>query len=74
MHGGIKRPTVDKGEKVVIVVRSNVGESVHLHGYDITKPFVDGKARVPFTATIPGRVELELHHPDVVLAEIEVSP
>ena len=74
VHGGIKRPKLEKGEKVVIVVRSNVGEGVHLHGYDVEKTFVNGKLRLPLTATIPGRFELELHHPDVPIAEIEVTP
>lgn len=74
VQGGIARPAVDEGEKVTIVVRTNAGESVHLHGYNLTRPVVDGEARVVLTASIPGRFELELHHPDVVLADLEVTP
>ena len=74
-RGGIKRPTLDKGEKVVLVVRADAGESVHMHGYDIERPITPGKpVRIPLTATIPGRFELELHHPDSLLAVIEVQP
>jgi hypothetical protein len=74
-RGGIKRPTLEKGEKVVLVVRADAGESVHMHGYDIEKPVTPGKpVRIPLTATIPGRFELELHHPDSLLAVIEVRP
>ena len=74
-RGGIKRPTLDKGERVVLVVRADAGESVHMHGYDVEKPVTPGKpVRIPLTATIPGRFELELHHPDSLLAVIEVQP
>ena len=74
-RGGIARPTVAKGDKVVVVVRTDAGEEVHLHGYDIEKPVTPGTpVRIPFTADLPGRFELELHHPDVVLAVLEVKP
>jgi hypothetical protein len=74
-QGGIERPTIDKGTKVVLVVDTDAGEEVHLHGYNIEKPVTPGKPlRIPFTATLPGRFELELHHPDVVLAVLEVRP
>lgn len=72
--GGVKRPTVKKGALVQIVVRTDAGRQVHLHGYDIEKPVVRGKATVLlFRAKIPGRFELELHHPDVLLAELTVK-
>jgi hypothetical protein len=74
-QGGIARPTVAKGDKVVVVVRTDAGEEVHLHGYDIEKPVTPGTpVRIPFTANLPGRFELELHHPDALLAVIEVKP
>ena len=44
-RGGIKRPKLEKGEKVVLVVRADAGESVHIHGYDIEKPVTPGQAR-----------------------------
>ena len=74
-RGGIKRPTLQKGDKVVLVVRTDAGEEVHLHGYDIEKPVTPGTpVRIPFTANLPGRFELELHHPDALLAVLEVRP
>jgi hypothetical protein len=73
--GGIQRPTVDKGDKVVLVVRTDSGEAVHLHGYNIEKDVVPGKAvRMPFTANIAGRFEVELHPTDALIAVIEVKP
>lgn len=74
-QGGIQRPTVDQGDKVVLVVRTDSGEAVHLHGYNIEKDVVPGTpVRIPFTASIAGRFELELHPADTLLAEIEVRP
>jgi len=73
--GGIQRPTVDKGDKVVLVVRTDSGEAVHLHGYNIEKDVVPGQAVwMPFTANIAGRFEVELHPTDALLAVIEVKP
>ena len=74
-QGGIQRPTIEQGEKVVLVIRSDSGESVHLHGYNIEQSIVPGRpTRVPFTADIAGRFELELHPTDTVLAVLEVQP
>jgi ABC-type glycerol-3-phosphate transport system substrate-binding protein len=74
-QGGIQRPSVKKGDKVVLVVRTDSGEAVHLHGYNIEKEVVPGKAvRLPFTANIAGRFEVELHPTDALLAVIEVQP
>ena len=74
-QGGIARPKVTKGDRVVIVVRADAGESVHVHGYDVERTITPGKpVRLPITATIPGRFEVELHHPDSVLAVLTVNP
>ena len=74
-RGGIARPTLQKGERVVLVVRTDAGEAVHLHGYDIEKQVTPGRpVRIPFTASVPGRFELELHHPDALLAVLQVRP
>lgn len=73
--GGIQRPTVHKGDEVVLVVRTDSGEAVHLHGYNIEKEVVPGQAvRMPFTANIAGRFEVELHPTDALLAVVEVKP
>lgn len=74
-QGGIQRPVVREGERVVLVIRADAGESVHLHGYDVQAAVTPGKpARIAFTADVPGRFELELHHPDALLADLEVRP
>ena len=74
-QGGIQRPTIDQGDKVVLVVRTDSGEAVHLHGYNIEKEIVPGTPlRLPFTANIAGRFEFELHPTDTLLAVLEVKP
>ena len=74
-QGGIQRPTIDQGEKVVLVVRSDSGEAVHLHGYNLEKDIAPGKPiRLPVTANIAVRFELELHPSDTLLGVMEVKP
>ena len=71
--GGIKRPTVKKGQTVRIVVRTNVGSQVHLHGYNIEKTVKKGVPTViQFVAKVQGRFELELHPTDSLLAQLTV--
>jgi hypothetical protein len=74
-QGGIVRETVDQGDRVVLVVRSDVSDHVHLHGYDIMRDVGPGTtARLPFRATIPGRFEVELEDRGVQIADITVQP
>lgn len=73
--GGVKRPTVRQGERVVLVVRSDVADEVHLHGYDIKRDVTPGApAQLAFQATIAGRFEVELEGQGVLLADLEVRP
>lgn len=73
--GGIVRKTVDKGDRVVLVVTSDVGDHVHLHGYDIMRDVAaGGTARIRFRATLPGRFEVELEDRGVQIADLTVQP
>lgn len=74
--GGIARPKVKKGDRVVLVVTADMAGDVHLHGYDLERRVTPGApARIRFEATIPGRFEIELHaHPEVHIGELTVSP
>ena len=73
--GGIVRKSVDKGDRVVLVVKSDVSDHVHLHGYDVMRDVAPGKtARLRFKATIPGRFEVELEDRGVQIADITVMP
>jgi hypothetical protein len=69
--GGIVREKVEKNDRVVLIVRSDVSDHVHLHGYDIMRDVAPGKpTRLPFKATIPGRFEVELEDRGVQIADI----
>lgn len=74
-QGGIVRESVEKGDRVVLVVRSDVSDEVHLHGYDVTRDVAAGTAvRLPFMAKLPGRFEVELEQRGVQIAEVTVNP
>ena len=73
--GGIVRETVEKNDRVVLVVTSDVSDHIHLHGYDVMRDVAPGKpARLPFKATVPGRFEVELEDRGVPIADITVEP
>ena len=73
--GGIVRETVSQGDRVVIVVTSDVADHVHLHGYNIMRDVAPGQvARLPFRATVPGRFEVELEDRELQIADISVTP
>jgi hypothetical protein len=72
--GGIKTFTVKKGDRVALVVHSDTGTSVHLHGYNIERPLKNGVGAIRFTANVPGRFEIELHETDALLGNLQVEP
>jgi heme/copper-type cytochrome/quinol oxidase subunit 2 len=74
-EGGVQRMTVDRGTDVRIIVRADVVDHVHLHGYDIMRDVAPGSpAQIRFTASIPGRFEVELEDRRRQIAEIDVLP
>jgi len=73
--GGIVRESVDKGDRVVLVVESDLADEVHLHGYDISREIAaGGTARIAFRATLPGRFEVELEERGAQIADLTVEP
>jgi ABC-type glycerol-3-phosphate transport system substrate-binding protein len=72
--GGIVRRAVDVGDRVILVVRSDVSDEVHVHGYDLMRDVAPGKpVRLAFRAAIPGRFEVELEDRGVPIADITVT-
>jgi len=72
---GIVRESVNEGDRVVLVVNSDVADEIHVHGYDISREVAaGGTARLPFTATIPGQFEVELESRGVPIADLTVNP
>jgi hypothetical protein len=72
--GGVKRPEIERGKRVVLVVRSDVSDHIHLHGYDLLADVAPGQpGRIRFRADVPGRFDLELEDRVVLIAELTVS-
>lgn len=73
--GGVKRISLRAGEDLRIVVRADVADHVHLHGYDLMRDVGPGApAQLVFTADLVGVFELELEDAKLLLAELEVTP
>ena len=74
-QGGIRRVTVAKNRRVILTVRADVSDEVHLHGYDVMRDVAPGSpARIDFLATIPGRFEVELEERGLQIADLTVNP
>ena len=74
-QGGIVRKSVDKGDRVVVIVTSDVSDHVHVHGYDLFGDVAPGKrVRIAFRARIPGRFAVELEDRHAQIAELTVTP
>ena len=72
---GIVRAEAHKGEPVLVVVRSDVTDQVHVHGYDLMADVAPGKpARIEFAASLTGRFEIELEDRGKPIAQLTVVP
>ena len=73
--GGIVRATVGQGDRVRLVVTSDVADEIHLHCYDISRDVTaGGTVTLAFRATIPGRCEAELENRGIQIADITIEP
>jgi hypothetical protein len=72
---GIVRAEAKKGDPVVVIVRSDVADEVHVHGYDLMADVAPGKpVRIEFTADLTGRFEIELEDRGKQIAQLTVLP
>jgi heme/copper-type cytochrome/quinol oxidase subunit 2 len=72
---GPRRPEFSVGDRVVLIVRSDVADHVHVHGYDLMQDVAPGApARISFRADAPGRFEVELEDRHLPLTELVVRP
>lgn len=73
--GGIAQLTYNEGERVRFKVDSDVGDEVHVHGYDIMKDVeAGGSVSFDFPATIEGVFEAELEDRKEQILELTVNP
>lgn len=72
---GPDRATVTEGDEVLIVVRADVSDHVHVHGYDLMDDVAPGApARIRFRANVPGVFEVELEDAGRPLLQLEIAP
>lgn len=72
--GGIVRADIELDSEVVLVVRADVEDEVHLHGYDLSADVAPNQpARITFRADQVGEFEVELENRGIPLAELTVS-
>jgi hypothetical protein len=72
---GPERVELEQGQRLVLVVRADVTDEVHVHGYDLIKDVGPGEpARFSFRVDDPGRFDVELEQRQRPLTELVVSP
>lgn len=73
--GGVQDLSFTEGGQIQFVVKSDVSDEVHFHGYDIGKDVeAGGQVEFDVPATLTGKFEVELENRVVPLAEITVNP
>jgi hypothetical protein len=73
--GGVADIEVQRGDRVRLVVRSDVAEEVHVHGYDLFADVAPGRpAELRFTADVEGVYEVELEQSHTEIAGLTVEP
>ena len=72
--GGVVRADIDEGDQVVLTVRADVTDEVHLHGYDLFADVTPNqRARITFRADEVGEFEAELEDLGIPVAVLTVS-
>jgi len=80
VRGGVQMIEASKGDLVRLVVKSDIPDEIHLHGYDVEKHVEPGKpARFRLEADIEGQFEIEGHAAehggkDPLIARLVVKP
>jgi hypothetical protein len=73
--GGIQDLTYNEGERIRFVVKSDVSDEVHVHGYDIMKDVeAGGSVSFDFPATLEGVFEAELEGRKEQIIQLTVNP
>lgn len=77
-NGAVQGPTTrqaTQGDDVRLVVRADVSDEVHFHGYDLSADVAPGQpAQIDFVATDAGVFEVELEGAGKLLIELEIVP
>lgn len=74
-QSGPERVELRAGDEVVLTLRSDRDDDLHVHGYDLHTQLHAGQtATLRFTADRSGRFECELHRSHLALGVLEVLP
>lgn len=71
--GGSRQEAVGLGEEVQMIVTGDVGDEIHVHGYDLYLRPTEGERELIFDALIPGTFEIELEGSGRLLLRMTVS-
>lgn len=73
--GGVRDLTYKEGDRIRFKVESDVGDEIHVHGYDLMKDVeAGGSVQFDFPADIEGVFEAELEGRGVQILELTVNP
>ncbi|HEX8855533.1 MAG TPA: hypothetical protein VF752_08015 [Thermoleophilaceae bacterium] len=73
--GGIQKLSFNKGDQVRFRVKSDVGDEIHVHGYDFHKDVKPGSSvTFSFPAKIDGIFIVELESRGEQIASLQVNP
>jgi hypothetical protein len=73
--GGVQTIPAKKGGRVRFEITSDVGDEIHVHGYNLHKEVVGGgTVSFDFPASIDGIFVVELEHRSEQIASLEVQP
>jgi len=73
--GGLVRADIVQNTQVVLVVRADVEDEVHVHGYDLSADVAPNQpARITWDADLVGEFEVELEDRVIPIAELTVQP
>ena len=73
--GGPKTYQVPFNDRVIMLVKSDVADEVHVHGYDLMKDVKKNETvKIAFVADLSGRCEFELEDQHLRLGTLVVAP
>jgi hypothetical protein len=75
VRGGVQTFSFAPGDQIRLIVRADVADHVHVHGFDLFADVAPRRpARFTFRADLTGRFDIELEDRRVPLAELRVQP
>lgn len=75
VRGGVQTFPFEQGDQIRLIVRADVADHVHVHGFDLVADVAPGQpAQFTFRADLTGSFEVELEDRGLPLVELQVRP